>query len=57
MRSAVNNLEMGDEETAECHKVISEEFSKYFDLYEKEAAKASKELYEIIHSSDFLMCC
>ena len=51
----MNHLEKGDEEMAECHEAISEEFSKYFELYEKKAAKVSREHHEIIDSSEFLM--
>ena len=53
IRSEINHSEMGDEDMAECHEAISEEFSEYIDLYKKEAAKVSKELHEIIDSSEF----
>ena len=40
---------------AECHEVISEEFSEKIDLCEKEAAKASKEFHTNIGSLGFSM--
>ena len=39
----------------EWHEEISDEFFEYVDFCEEEAAKTSKELHEIIDSSDHLM--
>ena len=46
---------MADENMAEWHEEINDEFSEYADFYEGETAKASKDLLEIIDSSDLLM--
>lgn len=51
----MNHWEMGDEDMAECHEAISEEFFEYIDSNKKEISKASKELHEIIDFSDPLM--
>lgn len=42
----------GDEDMAKWHEEISDEILEYVDFCEEEAAKASKELHEIIDSSD-----
>ena len=46
---------MGDEDMAEWHEEISDDFFEFADFCEGEAAKASKEIREIIYSSDNLI--
>ena len=55
MRRTVTCWKMGDEDMAEWHEKISDECFKYAEFYKEETAKASKELFEIIDSSDPLM--
>ena len=45
----------GDEDMADRHEEISDEFFEYVDFYEEKATKASKGLHKIIDSSDPLM--
>ena len=56
MKITVTHLKMGDEDMAEWHKEIRDEFREFADFDEGEAAMASKELRDIIDSSDPLMC-
>ena len=56
MRKPVTCWIRGDEDMAEWHEKISDEFFEYVKILCEEAAKASKELHEIIDSSDPLMC-
>ena len=55
MRNVVTCRERGDEDMAEWHKEIGDEFFKHTDFHENEAAKASNELHEIVDSSETLM--
>ena len=56
MKITMTHWKMDDEDMAEWHKETKDEFFEFADFYEGEAAKASKELREIIDSSDPLMC-
>ena len=56
MNITVTHWKMGDEDMAEWHKEIRDEFREFAAFDEGEAAMASKELRDIIDSSDPLMC-
>ena len=46
---------MGEDDMAEWHEEKSDQFFDFVEFYVKETAKASKELHEIIRSSDLMM--
>lgn len=56
MRGVVTHWKLGDEDMIEWYKGISGEFLKFAEFYEEKVAKASKELHEIIDSSNTLVC-
>ena len=54
-RNAVTRLRVGDENMIEWHERKGDHVFEMAEYYEKEAAKASRELYRIIGSSDPMM--
>lgn len=55
MRSTATNSKLGDEDMAGWYEEISGEFFEFADFCKEDTIMASKELYEIIDSSDPLM--
>ena len=53
--SAVTYWRMGDDDIAEWHEEKGDEFFDFAEFYEREAAKAFKELHGILESSDSMM--